>query len=363
MTDWVFHVDMDQFIAAVEILRRPELAGRPVVVGGRGDPSERAVVSTASYEARAFGVRSAMALRLAARRLPDDAVFLPVDAPAYDAVSGAVFAAIRRLGFVVEILGWDEAFVAVPGTDAPADDPETVARTIQAAVLHDTALHCSIGIGDNRIRAKNATDFGKPRGTFRLTRDNWLDVLGDHPVIDLWGVGTRISARLGAHGIRTVNDLARANVDTLIAEFGPRMGTWYAALGRGEGSAVVDDTPWVARSHSRETTYQENLRTPDEIRAALEVLTDQVVADCAVEGRPIQRVGLKVRYAPFFTVNRIRKLPAATADRQPVLDAVLALAAGMEPGREVRLLGVRGEMTLPDEPDDPVERTPTRGRG
>ncbi len=358
MTDWVFHVDMDQFIAAVEILRRPELAGRPVVVGGRGDPTERAVVSTASYEAREFGVRSGMALRLAARRLPDDAIFLPVDGPAYLAASAEVFAAIRRLGLTVEVLGWDEAFVAVPGTD----DPEAVARGIQAAVLDATRLHCSIGIGDNRIRAKNATDFGKPRGRFCLTRANWLDVLGDHPVIDLWGVGSRISARLGAHGIRTVDDLARADLDTLVAEFGPRMGTWYAALGRGEGSAVVDDTPWVARSHSRETTYQENLRTPDEIRAALEVLTDQVLADCAAEGRPIQRVGLKVRYAPFFTVNRIRKLRAPTADRQPVLDAVLALADAMEPGREVRLLGVRGEMTLPDEPDDPVERTPTRGR-
>lgn len=357
MPAWVFHLDLDQFIAAVEILRRPELAGKPVIVGGRGDPSERAVVSTASYEARACGAHSGMPLRLAARKCPD-AIILPVDGPAYEAASREVFAAVRGLGLIVEPLGWDEAFIAIPDTD----DPERVAGEIQAAVLAATGLHCSIGLGDNRIRAKNATDFGKPQGTFRLTRENWMAVMGHRPVIELWGVGTRISARLGAHGIRTVAELASAPVDELIAEFGPRMGTWYAALGRGEGSAVVDDTPWVARSHSRETTYQVNLVTPEEIRAAVEVLLDQVLADCAKEGRPITRVGLKVRYAPFFTVNRITKLPSPTADKGPVLDAVLTLVAGMEPGREVRLLGVRGEMVMPAEPDDPVDRTPTRGR-
>ena len=357
MPDWVLHLDMDQFIAAVEIRRRPELAGLPVIVGGRGDPSERAVVSTASYEARAFGARSGMPLRLAVRTCPD-AVILPVDGPAYDAASAEVFAAVRALGLTVEVLGWDEAFIAVPDTG----DPEVAARRIQAAVLDATALHCSIGIGDNRIRAKNATDFGKPRGTFRLTRDNWMQVMGHRPVIELWGVGTRISTRLGSHGIQTVAELAAADRDDLITEFGPKMGTWYAALGRGEGSAVVDDTPWVARSHSRETTFQENLKTPEEVRAAVEVLTDQVLADCAAEGRPIVRVGLKVRYAPFFTVNRMKKLPEPTHDRAPVLGAVLALVGGMEEGREVRLLGVRGEMAMPEEPDDPVERTPTRGR-
>ena len=355
---WVFHLDLDQFIAAVEILRRPELAGKPVIVGGRGDPNERAVVATASYEARAFGARSGMPLRLAARKVPD-AVILPVDHAAYEEASQAVFTAVRAMGLTVEILGWDEAFIAIPATY----DPEAVAGEIRAVVLAATGLHCSIGLGDNRIRAKNATDFGKPRGTFRLTRDNWAEVMGHRPVIELWGVGTRIAARLGAHGIRTVADLAAANVETLIAEFGPQMGTWYAALGRGDGSAQVDDTPWVARSHSRETTYQRNLVTEQEIAEAIEVLTDQVLADCAAEGRPIARVGLKVRYAPFFTVNRIKKLSAPTSERAEVLAGVMALVAGMEPGREVRLLGVRGEMTPPpDAADDPVERTPTRGR-
>lgn len=352
---WVLHLDLDQFIAAVEILRRPDLAGLPVVVGGRGDVTERAVVSTASYEARELGVHSGMPLRIAARKAPD-AVFLPVDFAAYEEASARVFAAVRDLGLTVEVLGWDEAFIA-----GDVAEPDPLAVRIQAAVLQATGLHCSIGIGDNRIRAKNATDFGKPRGRFRLTSENWMSVMGERPTRDLWGVGSRVSARLAGLGVHTVRELAQADPGALVAEFGPRMGAWYGELGRGEGSRVVDDTPWVARSHSRETTFQTNLVTPQEIRRAVEDLLEKVLDDCAAEGRSIARVGLKVRYAPFFTVNRIRKLPSPSSDRADVLAPLLDLVAGMEPGREVRLLGVRGEMTLPDQ-DDPMDRTPTRGR-
>lgn len=167
MTAWVLHVDMDQFIAAVEVLRRPELAGVPVIVGGRGDPTERAVVSTASYEARAFGIGSGMPLKIAARKAPPDAVFLPVDHAAYEQASEDVMTTLRGLpGVVLEVIGWDECFLGVE-----TDDPESVARSAQAAVLAATGLHCSVGVGDNKIRAKIATEFGKPRGTFRLTGD------------------------------------------------------------------------------------------------------------------------------------------------------------------------------------------------
>ncbi|HMM93927.1 DNA polymerase IV [Phycicoccus sp.] len=353
---YVLHVDLDQFIAAVEVLRHPELAGRQVVVGGRGDPTERAVVSTASYEARELGVRSGMPLRLAARKAPD-AVFLPVDGPHYLAASEEVFSAVRDLGLVVEVLGWDEGFVG-----ADTDDPEALARSVQAAVLGRTRLHCSVGVGDNRVRAKIATDFGKPQGVFRLTAANWAEVMGARPTAALWGVGSRVSARLEKHGIRTVDELAAADPALLVAEFGPRMGAWYGSLGRGEGSAEVDDAPWVARGHSRETTYQQNLATPDEVRDAVRVLTDQVLEDVRREGRPVVRVGLKIRYAPFFTVNRSRKLPATTSEAAPVHEVVQALLADhLEEGREVRLLGVRAEMTMPNGGDD-LERTPVRGR-
>ena len=354
---FVLHVDLDQFIAAVEVLRRPELAGREVVVGGRGDPTERAVVSTASYEARERGVRSGMPLRVAARKAPD-AVFLAVDGPHYLAASERVVAAVRGLGLVVEVLGWDEMFV---GCDEP--DPESVAHRIQRAVLEATRLHCSVGIGDTRVRAKIATDFGKPQGVFRLTARNWGEVMGDRPTAALWGVGSRVSARLEKLGIRTVTELAAADPEVLVAEFGPRMGAWYGSLGRGEGSAEVDDTPWVARSHSRETTYQENLTTGVQVADAVRVLTDQALDDVAAEGRPVWRVGLKIRYAPFFTVNRSRKLPAETSDREAVHAAVQALLADhLEEGREVRLLGVRAEMTMPEDDTGEVDRTPVRGR-
>lgn len=356
MGDWVLHVDMDQFIAAVEVLRRPELAGLPVIVGGRGDPSERAVVSTASYEARAFGIGSGMPLKIAARKAPDDAVFLPVDHEAYEAASAEVMTALRALpGIVLEVVGWDECFLGVT-----SDDPEAVARAAQSAVRDATGLHCSVGIGDNKVRAKIATEFGKPRGVFRLTAENWFEVMGDRATRDLWGVGPKVQKRLAQHGITTVQELADADEQELIGEFGPRMGVWYHGLGSGLGPSVVDDTPWVARSHSRETTFPQNLVDPAQIESALRELAGQAFDDCAAEGRPVIRAHLKVRYAPFETRTFGRKLPEPTTEREVFVAAALALGATLDAAREVRLLGVRAEMTMPDA--DPIERTPVRGR-
>jgi DNA polymerase-4 len=343
MSRWVLHVDMDQFIAAVEILRRPELAGLPVIVGGRGDPTERAVVSTATYEAREFGVRSGMPLKTAVRRCPD-AVLLPVDAPAYEAASAVVMDTLRTIpGAVVEVLGWDEAFVGIE-----TDDPDEVAGTIQAEVLAATDLHCSIGIGDTKVRAKNATDFGKPRGTFRLTRDNWIEVMGARPTKALWGIGPRISERLAAMGISTVLELAQTDDEPLAAEFGPNTGPHIGRLGRGVSTNVVDDTPWVARAHGRETTYQHNLTTADEIETAIRSLADQVVEDIRGEGRACMRVHLKVRFAPFFTTNRSRKLAEPTFDSAVIAGAAVELLRGLEDDRPIRLLGVRAEMVPPE---------------
>ncbi|WP_395246016.1 DNA polymerase IV [Agromyces sp. MMS24-K17] len=350
----MLHVDLDQFIAAVEVLRRPELAGLPVIVGGRGDPTERAVVSTASYEARAFGVGSGMPLRIAARKVPD-AVILPVDAPAYLAASEEVMSTLRAVpGAVVQVLGWDEAFVGID-----ADDPEPVARGIQRAVLERTRLHCSVGIGDTLVRAKVATGFGKPQGVFRLTAENWREVMGERPTIALWGVGPKVSRRLAALGIGTVAELADAPPDVLAAEFGPRMGPWYGELGRGDGARVVDDTPWVARGHSRETTYQHDLVEASDVDDALRTLAAAVLDDVAAEGRPVIGLTLKVRYAPFLTKTYQRRIPQ-TGDPAVVLEALLGLAADrIEPERPIRLLGVRAEMTMPDEARD--GHTPTRG--
>ena len=360
MARWVLHVDLDQFIAAVEVLRRPELAGVPVVVGGRGDPTERAVVSTASYEARAFGVHSGMPLRLAARKCPD-AVFLPVDGPAYDAASAVVMETLRAHdGAVVQVLGWDEAFVGLSTPGAEVAEAVEHADAIRAEVLEASMLHCSVGVGDTTVRAKIATDFGKPQGTFVLTRDNWFAVMGERPTTALWGVGNRIAARLASHGYDTVQQLADASDEVLTAEFGPRMGPHYGRLGRGLGATVIDDTPWVARAHGRETTFQQDLTDPDDVTAAVRALAAQVVDDIRREGRACARVNLKVRFAPFFTTTRIRKLAEPTFDPEVIAATALELLHGLEDERPIRLLGVRAEMVPPEGGYEPPRTT---GRG
>ena len=182
-----------------------------------------------------------------------------------------------------------------------------MARTLQADVLAATRLHCSVGIGDTKVRAKIATEFGKPRGMFRLTRENWFAVMGDRPTKDLWGIGNRIQQRLAAIGIKTVRQLAETPDEPLVAEFGPNTGPHIGRLGRGVSSATVDDTPWVARAHGRETTYQQNLIRPEEIAAAIRALAGQVVEDIRRRG-PRLRAG-----APEGAVRAVLHLQPAAA--------------------------------------------------
>src|SRR6201999_1555592 len=168
---WVLHVDLDQFLASVELRRHPELAGLPVIVGGNGDPTEaRKVVTCASYEAREFGVHAGMPWRTAARRCPD-ATFLPSDPAAYDAASGQVMGLLRDMGHPVEVWGWDEAYLA-----ADVEDPSELAEQIRTVVSSATGLSCSVGISDNKQRAKVATGFAKPAGVSTLTDANWMTV-------------------------------------------------------------------------------------------------------------------------------------------------------------------------------------------
>jgi nucleotidyltransferase/DNA polymerase involved in DNA repair len=301
VTQWVLHVDMDQFLASVEQLRHPELRGKPVVVGGDGDPTKRGVVSTASYEAREFGVHSGLPLRTAAKRCPD-CVFLPVDADAYNEVSDRVMAVLRETGCPVEVLGWDEAFVGVA-----TDDPEGFARGLAADVKAATSLDCSVGIGDNKLQAKIATGFGKPAGVGRLTTETWFAVLGERPPDAIWGIGQKTVAKLAALGITTVRQLAAADLASLAREFGPTTGPWLVLLGNGRGEAEVDSTPYVPRSHGREVTYQRNLADWDAIAAEVGRLARQVAAE--VTDRPVARVVVKVRYAPFDTVTHGTSLP------------------------------------------------------
>jgi DNA polymerase-4 len=337
MASWVLHVDLDQFIAAVEVLRHPELRGRPVVVGGDGDPTKRGVVSTASYEARRHGVHSGLPLRTAARRCPD-AVFLAVDREAYEAVSAEVMAVLRETGAVVEVQGWDEAFLG-----ADTADPEGLAAAIGRRVRAATGLDCTVGIGENKLQAKLATGFGKPAGVFRLTYQNWFEVLGDRPTDALWGIGAKTARRLAELGIGTVGELAAADPDALARQFGPATGPWLVLLARGHGERTVDDAPYLARSHGREVTFQQNITDWAQVRGEIIRLADQVAGELAAGERPAARVVVKVRYAPFVTHTHGVALAEpgvdAAAIRQAALDA-LDRFTGRHP---VRLLGVRAE--------------------
>jgi DNA polymerase-4 len=334
--DWVLHVDMDQFLAAVEVLRRPELVGRPVVVGGDGDPTRpRQVVATASYEARAFGVHSGMSLRTALRRCPD-AVFLPSDRPAYDAASAQVMAALRSLDVPVEEWGWDEAVVGVRTAD-----PEAFARRIQATVLEQTRLHCAVGIGETRLQAKTATGFAKPGGVARLTREQWLPTMGAEPVTAINGIGPRIAARLGELGIHTVAELAASDHHELARHFGPTIGPNLRLLGLGGGGATVVEGAHVPRSRSREVTFPRDLVDPADVRAEVARLAEEVTGSVADLGRCITHVAVKVRTASFFTRSKIGKLSEPTTDPAVVVAKALDVLDRFEAGRPVRLLGVR----------------------
>ncbi|MFG1624085.1 DNA polymerase IV [Kribbella sp. NPDC049227] len=367
MTWWVLHVDMDQFIAAVEIRRRPELRGLPVVVGGSGDPTQpRQVVATASYEAREYGVHSGMPVRAAYKKCPQ-AVFLPSDPAAYEAASTEVMDTLRSFPVVVEVWGWDECFVG-----AETDDPEQLAADLRAAVAERTTLTCSVGIGDNKTRAKLATTFAKqPRshatpfedastadgavrhrevdGVFRLTGANWREVMDHRAVRELWGIGSRMERNLNELGIFTVADLAAADVDVLRKRFGPNMGAWYAALGRGLGDTQVTDVPREPVSRSREETFAEDLVERAEVEEQLRRIAVEVTRDVVAEGRSIQRIWVKVRFVSFYTPIKSRKLPEITQDPEVIAATALTLLEKFELRRPIRLLGVRVEFAPPQD--------------
>jgi DNA polymerase-4 len=337
----VLHVDLDQFIAAVEVLRRPELRGKPVVVGGDGDPTKRGVVSTASYEARAHGIRSGMPLRTAHRRCPE-ATFLPVDQEAYLATSARVMAVLRSFPAVVQVLGWDEAFMGVA-----TEDPGALAHEVQRAVHERTGLWCSVGIGDNRLRAKLASGFAKPAGVFRLTRAEWPRVMDPRPTAALWGIGAKTAARLVALGIRTVHELATAPDERLAHAFGPAVGPWLRRLATGEDATPVTDVPRVPRGHGKERTFQENIEDPAEVRRLTAAMARELAGELAAGGRRVRRVVLKVRFAPFFTLTRAATMREPSLDVAAVEAAAMVALGRLDLDRPVRLLGVRAELEDP----------------
>jgi nucleotidyltransferase/DNA polymerase involved in DNA repair len=330
------HVDVDEFVAAVEVLRRPELRGRPVVVGGRGDPTKRGVVSTASYEARRFGVRSGMPLRRAVRKCPD-AVFLPVDRDAYEAASKNVMQVLARFTNALEVWGWDEAFLDVAG------NAEAVARRIQAAVSSETGLSCSIGVGDNKLRAKHASRFAKPAGIYRLSADEWFGVMGERGPEQLWGVGQKSARRLAELGIERVRDLAGANEESLARHFGPGTGPRLIALARGEDSSPINSAPRRAKSRSFELTFDEDVEDPDVIRAEVRRMAQELAEHATASERLVSGVTVKVRFTPFTTRSRGMRLSTPSGEAKAIVEAASGALGRFELDRPVRLVGVKTE--------------------
>jgi DNA polymerase IV len=259
-------------------------------------------------------------------------------------VSEEVMATLSaRPGVVVEVMGWDEAFVG-----AETDDPEALARTLRTAVREATRLSCSVGIGDNMLRAKLATEFAKPgagAGVYRLTAANWAEVMFDRPTQALWGIGTKTARKLADRGITTVRELAAADRAALAAELGPALGPWYVQLGRGIGRVVVEGTPWVPRSRSHETTFQQDLADWEDVRAEVAALARTVADEIGRAGRPAVRVAVKVRFAPFSTHTRSAALDAPTTDADRFAAAALDVLERFTSRRPVRLLGVRAEFS------------------
>ncbi|WP_326547392.1 DNA polymerase IV [Mycolicibacterium sp. ND9-15] len=355
MKHWVLHVDLDQFQAAVEIRRNPELAGQPIIVGGNGDPNEpRKVVTCASYPARRYGVHAGMPLRTAARKCPD-ATFLPLDTDAYDAASAEVMGLLRDFGHPVEVWGWDEAYVGANLDDSHS--PLEFAQRIREVIAAETGLSCSVGISDNKQRAKVATGFGKPAstpsadvapGVYRLTDENWMAVMGPRGVDALWGVGPRTAKKLATMGINTVADLAATDATTLTETFGPTTGLWILLLAKGGGDTTVSATPWVPRSRSHVITFPRDLTERGEMESAVIDLARQTLTEIIEQHRVVTRVAVTVRTKTFFTRTKIRKLPEPTVDLNLITRTALDLLGQFELDRPVRLLGVRLELASPE---------------
>jgi DNA polymerase-4 len=327
----IAHVDMDAFYVSVELQRRPELRGKPVVVAGSG---ARAVVTTASYEARKFGVFSATPAAWARRRCPD-AVFIPPDFETYRARSREVMAVLKEHVELVEVVGLDEAYLDLTGIDRP----KAAARRVKAAVQERTGLCCSIGIGPNKLVAKMASDADKPDGFVVLSREMALERFGPQPPGLVPGIGPKTAERLKARGIETLHALAQTPDEELAEMFGGRLGPHLARLARFDDERTVE-TVRVAKSESRETTFEQDLRGLDALEPVLETLTGQLCETLVKQGSAGRTISIKIRLDDFSTHTRARSIAEPTNQLDTVLSVARRLLRDFDPSRPVRLLGV-----------------------
>lgn len=332
----ILHIDMDAFFASVEEKRRPELIGKPVVIGGSGDPTKRGVVSTASYEARKYGIHSAMPLRTALK-LCQHAVFLPVDMEEYARVSEVIKEIFRSFSPLLEDVGIDEAFLEIPDTGTA---PEKVAVGIKEKVLAETGLTCSIGIAPNKLLAKIASDIQKPDGLTVIREEDIHGKIWGLPARKLWGVGPKTEVHLKEMGILTIGDIAALSLEQLIETFGDSYGRYLYDASRGiDESPIV--THWEPKSVSRETTFDEDISRWQEIARTLAALTKEVVTDMKERGYRGRTVTVKIRFSDFKTYTRATTLEKPSDVVEEIRRAAFHCLGKIEIKRKVRLIGVR----------------------
>ena len=325
--------DMDAFYVSVELLSRPDLRGKPVIVGP-SDPASRGVVMTASYEARKFGVHSALPIAVARRRCPQ-AIVVPRNMESYQAASAQVMEVFHHYSDLVEVVGMDEAYIDLSGSPAP----KARARQIKRDVLAKTGLTCSIGLGPNRLIAKIASDLDKPDGLCVLPRERFLEVVGERPARIIPGVGPRTEERLTALEIKTVADLAGAPEVSLATILGPKHARSLGRRACGFGSAEVA-VERERKSESRERTFASDQTDPTMMRQEVVKMARTVAEHLGKQEIRGRTVTLKIRLTPFRTFTRSRTLAEPTADPGDVADSALALFDAFERNAPVRLLGV-----------------------
>jgi len=331
----ILHADMDAFYASIEQRDRPELAGRPVVVGGLGP---RGVVSTASYEARRFGVHSALPTAVARRRCPH-AVYLSPRMEHYAGVARRVRGVFDVYTPLVEPLSLDEAFLDMTGSRLALGDGEAVARALQRDVREATALGVSIGVASCKSVAKVASDLEKPRGLVVVPAGEERAFLAPLPIARLWGAGRVTQARLRELGLRTIGDVQRMGRDALVAALGPNAGAHFDAIAHArDPRPVTPSSP--ARSISRETTFARDVADDARLFAVLMELTESVGRQLRAASLRAGTVRLKLRYPPFETLQRQTRV-GPTDDDLTIYGAVRRLLEAARPaGRPVRLIGV-----------------------
>jgi DNA polymerase-4 len=355
----VLHVDMDAFYASVEVRRRPELRGKPVIVGGAG---ARGVVTSATYEARRFGVHSAMPMSRA-RRLCPQAVIVDPDFEEYAATSRGVMAVFREITPLVEPISLDEAFLDVAGAVRRLGPPATIGELIRARVVETQHITCSVGVAATKFLAKLASAHCKPDGLLVVPKDTALDFLHPLPVAALWGVGDRTEQVLRNLGLQTVADIAETPLTTLQRALGPAQGSHLYELAWGrDPRPVVPHEP--DKSIGAEETFERDVADPAAIHRELLRLAERTASRLRAAGHAGRTISIKVRFSDFTTITRARTLPAPTDVSQVVYATARGLydALGIA-GTPLRLVGVRVEHLVPagEQPEQLLLGAPDTG--